>query len=185
MNKKIKRGELVEIEDSEIIEFIEAGTLVKNGKVLSGKEILKVTQIYLELLGEAFGLQKTKTGLPLTYWLLNPIWVSDLPTANNPYYSLRLPSGEFENVPVTEIIHFRDMDVINPYERGYGLAQALSDELGADEYATKYINSFFYNRARPDIIIQRKVCEEKIRKGLRQDGLKKVEGFGMLINLIL
>lgn len=178
MNKKIKQGELVEIEDSEIIEFIEAGTLVKNGKVLSGKEILKVTQIYLELLGEAFWLiEKTKTGLPLTYWLLNPIWVSDLPTANNPYYSLRLPSGEFENVPVTEIIHFRDIDVINPYERGYGLAQALSDELGADEYASKYINSFFYNRARPDIIISAEGLRLEDKERLEAKWLQESRGF--------
>ena len=178
IKQKITKGELVEIENAEIIEFIETGTVSKNGTILSGKEILKVTQIYLELLGEAFWLvEKTKTGVPLTYWLINPLWVSNLPTINEPYYFVKLPNGEMEKVPVTEIVYFRDMDVINPYERGYGLVQALNDELGADEYAAKFISSFFYNRARPDIIISAEGLRKEDKERLEARWLEESRGF--------
>jgi len=178
IKQKITKGELVEIENAEIIEFIETGTVSKNETILSGKEILKVTQIYLELLGEAFWLvEKTKTGVPLTYWLINPLWVSNLPTINEPYYFVKLPNGEMEKVPVTEIVYFRDMDVINPYERGYGLVQALNDELGADEYAAKFISSFFYNRARPDIIISAEGLRKEDKERLEARWLEESRGF--------
>src|SRR6185295_18915609 len=48
---------------------------------------------------------------------------------------------------------FKDPDPAMPYWRGTGTSQALADEMETDEYAAKYIKAFFYNSARPDVII--------------------------------
>jgi hypothetical protein len=50
---------------------------------------------------------------------------------------------------------------------------ALSDELETDEYASKHLKAFFYNRARPDFIVYPKA--DGISGGLKREEVMRVE----------
>jgi len=49
------------------------------------------------------------------------------------------------------------------------VAEALADELDTDEFAAKFTKSFFFNRARPDLVIFRKDLDREEAKRLERD----------------
>ncbi len=177
LNEFIKQEDLKT--NDTITDFIENGTISKNAKILTGKEIIKLTSIYLELLGEAFWMieRGENSKLPITYWILNPTWIQNLPTVDDPTYKVLMPDGQLIHVPITEIIHFKNPDVSNPYGRGHGLVNALYDEVSTDENAAKYINNFFYNSARPDVVISAEGLKSDDVKRLEAEWLSKTRGF--------
>jgi hypothetical protein len=76
-----------------------------------------------------------------------------------------------------EVVWFVHPDPSNPYGRGVGVARSLVDELETDEYAAKHMKAFFYNRARPDVIVSGKGLRESETKRLEQDWIQKLQGF--------
>lgn len=56
-------------------------------------------------------------------------------------------------VSVDDMFIMKDLNPLNPYERGLGQAEALADEVEIDEYASKFQKKFFYNDATPDLLI--------------------------------
>ena len=57
------------------------------------------------------------------------------------------------------------------------MAEALADELDTDEFAAKFTKSFFFNRARPDLVIFRKDLDREEAKRLERDFVDKNRGF--------
>jgi hypothetical protein len=145
---------------------------------LSGNVVLQVTQIHLDLVGEGYWLtEKNGLGAPTSIWPLPPDWIKDFPTLKHPFYSISShASGEVE-VPVTEVVRFKDPDPSDPYGRGSGMAKSLGDELEIDEATAKHIKAFFYNRARPDIIISGDSIGKDDAKRLEEKWLAKSQGF--------
>ena len=137
----------------------------------------RLTQIYLELVGEAYWIkERNEFGMPIALWPLPPHWVMATPTLSKPYFEVKF-MGWQGNIPVREVVWFVHPDPCNPYGRGVGVAKSLADELETDEYAAKHMKAFFYNRARPDIIVSGKGLRETETKRLEQDWIQKLQGF--------
>jgi len=62
------------------------------------------------------------------------------------------------------------------------VAEALADELDTDEFAAKFTKSFFFNRARPDLVIFRKDLDREEAKRLERDFVDKNRGFWRAFN---
>lgn len=120
---------------------------------LSGR---RVTQQHLDLAGESFWLiERDRRGMPASLWPVPPSWVKSTPTVRRPMFRMGF-RGWHGEIPATEVVWFSELDPANPYGRGSGTAQALGDELETDEYAARHVKSFYFNRARPDLIVSPK-----------------------------
>jgi HK97 family phage portal protein len=126
-------------------------------------------------MGEAgWVIERTPEGLPAEFWPIPPTWVQQIATGAKPEFVVNF-NGRSRMIPMNDMIWFRDPDPANPYGRGAGIGQSLGDEIDTDEYASKFIKSTFYNRARPDIIVAiegapteaLKVAEERWNNALR------------------
>lgn len=142
-------GELEEIVDHPMAEMLDVANSVH-----SGFEERKIVQIYLDIVGESFErIQRDKAlGHPIGLWPVPPHWVAGTPTAEKPFYELKI-NGKTSHVSIEDMIWTRDLDPLNPYSRGSGFGEALGDEIDTSDYAAKYLKSFFYNRTKPDLII--------------------------------
>jgi hypothetical protein len=167
-----KDRQLEEVVDHPLPQVMEAS----NSFVL-GLTTKRLTQIYLELVGEAYWIkERNEFGMPIGLWPLPPHWVLATPTPSKPFFDVKF-MGWQGNIPTSEIVWFIHPDPSNPYGRGVGVAKSLADELETDEYAAKHMKAFFYNRARPDIIVSGKGLRETETKRLEQDWLSKLQGF--------
>lgn len=172
IHKGFEKGELEEIEDHPILDL-----LVNGNPVINGESVLQVSAMHIDLVGEAFWLfERNGMGMPISIWPLPPDWIVSLPTQEYPFYKIRMGTRQVE-IPITEIIFFKDPDPRNPYERGVGVAKSLGDELEIDEYAAKHLKNYFFNRARPDIIIHGDGLARGDTSRLQEDWLQKHRGF--------
>lgn len=145
---------------------------------LTGLMTRQLTQIYLDLVGEAFWVKerKTKTGPPIAVWPIPPTWVFATPTPIRPYFEVRYRGWQVE-IPDTEVLWMADPNPLNPYGRGAGMTHALGDELDTDEYAARHTKLWFQNRARPDVLITMEGANPAEVARLEQDWLSKSQGF--------
>jgi hypothetical protein len=119
---------------------------------LTGMAARQVTQVHLDIAGEAFWALVRRGGVPVEAWPLPPSWVREVPTpANGGQFRIDI-LGRMVDVASADVVWFRDPDPSNPYGRGTGLAFALGDELESDEYATRFVKSWFVNDATPSFI---------------------------------
>jgi HK97 family phage portal protein len=167
-------GELTQIETHPLLDVLTDANSFQTGFAMR-----KVTQIHLDLVGEAFWLkERNALGVVSGVWPVPPDWIANTPTPANPYYRVSF-RGWRGLIPDTEVVWFADPDPLNPYSRGTGTARSLSDELETDEYAAKHTKAWFYNSARPDLIIYPKTggMREPDVKRLETDWLNRNQGF--------
>jgi len=173
---KIKRTiyPVEEILDHPILDL-----LYKGNEYFIGSVVLQITQIHLDLVGEAFWLlEKNKLGQPIGIWPLPPTWIKSLPTYDEPYYKIQFGNNSaYKSIPITEIIKFVDPNPFNPYGRGSGISKSLGDELETDEYSSKFLKTFFYNKATPDVIISAENLKKEDTERLEANWLAKHQGF--------
>lgn len=142
------KGTLREITEHPLLDLLHEGNPIH-----SGMAIRKMCSIHRDLVGESFWLKDRGALKQITaIWPLAPHWVLSTPTPTHQFYRVGF-RGWQGWIPATEIVWFKDPDPAMPYWRGTGTSQALADEMETDEYAAKYIKAFFYNHARPDVII--------------------------------
>jgi phage portal protein BeeE len=149
-------GQRRALPDHPLKRLLDAGTGRRDDGVpgLTGLDVRKLTNLHLDLAGEAFWvLERNLAGVPVALLPVPPHWVRDLARPGRPVYGFSVPGGFQGELPANEVVMFREVDPLRPYERGSGLAQALADELDSDEYAAKYVGAFLANRARPDLIV--------------------------------
>ena len=141
-------GHLRELPDHPALEVLAAPN-----PHMTGRAALQVTQIWLDIKGEAFWLLSFGTdGLPNGFLPLPPHWVTQTPTESQPYFRVSFGAVQLEVSPKA-MIWFRDPDPENPYGRGTGVAESLGDELETDEFAAKYLKGWFFNNAMPSFIV--------------------------------
>lgn len=141
--------------------------LAKANEVMTGRIAMQVTQTYMDLKGETFWLiERNGYGMPVAFWPLPPHWIIDTPTPDKPYFQVSFPTYNGP-IPIADMLWFKDPDPVNPYGRGIGYAESLGDELETDEYASKHLKAWFYNRARPDLLIS--------IEGVKKDELDRVD----------
>lgn len=150
LNKRVGTAGLREIEEHPLLDL-----LIHPNETMTGTALFLLTQAHIDLVGEAFWLlERNGLGTPTAIWPIPPDWIRNFPTNNNPWYRLQIGNNAITmKIPVTEVIAFIDPDPLNPYGRGTGIAKSLGDELETDEYAAKHLKQFFFNSARPDLII--------------------------------
>lgn len=166
-------GNLQEIEDHPLLDFLDFGN-----PQLNGKASMETTQIHMDLVGEAFWLlERNGLGSPVAWWPIPPDWIKNLPAQDRPFFVLSIGTLAQVNVPEKEIISFFEPDPANPYGRGTGIAKSLGDELETDEYAAKHLKAFFFNRARPDVIISGDTLSRDDTSRLEERWLDKHQGF--------
>jgi HK97 family phage portal protein len=153
--------------------------LTKGNKTHTGSVILKMTQLHIDLAGDAYWLYgKNALGVPVEAYVIPPHWVDETPsTENGDVYILTLPNSNRIDVPATEMLRFTEVDPYNPYQRGSSTTKALSDEIDTDEYAAKHVKNWFYNRARPDLIIQANDYTTENVHRIERQWLNKHQGF--------
>lgn len=157
-----KEDSLREIETHPVLDLLDHGNTAFPGFIA-----MQLTQQHLDLVGEsAWMLDLKAAGIPSDFWPIPPNWITELPRKERPTYLVTAPSGSRE-VPVEEMIRFYLPDPSSPYTRGSGIGHALGDELETDEYAAKTLKAWFYNRARPDVLIS--------AEGLRLEEIKRLE----------
>lgn len=165
LRKLADAGELQQITDHPMLDLLDSAN-----SFLTGDSMRKVTQLHIDLVGEAFWLkERNELGVPVGVWPVPPDWIANTPTPANPNFRVSF-RGWRGLIPDTEFVWFTDPDPSNPYGRGSGTARALSDELETDEYAAKHLKAWFYNRARPDLIIY-----PKGPQGMREPDVRRLE----------
>ena len=126
-------------------------------KEFNGYHLMYLTEVYKLLpTGEAFWLlERNFLGTPVEIWLVPPHWVMETPTSDKPYYTI-IPRGNVKQgviyVDPGDVVWFKEPNPLNPYGRGRGRAEAIGDEIEADEYMAKYQKRFFFNDAVPPMI---------------------------------
>ena len=170
--------ELKQIDNHPLLELLHDANSFQTGEAMR-----KVTQLHLDLVGDAFWLKERASGGPLKgmvvgLWPLPPDWVLNTPTPATRMFRVGF-RGWRGLIPDTEFVWISDPDPANPYARGSGTAQALADELETDEYAAKYTKAYFYNQGRPDFLVYPK--EGNMRpadvKRLEDDWTSRNSGF--------
>lgn len=169
------RGDATQIESHVMLD-----TLNNANSFQTGDAMWKVTMLHVDLVGEAFWVkERDGLGTVVGLWPIPPHWVLNTPTPVNPTFRVGFRSWR-GLIPDTEVIWFADPNPVNPYGRGSGTAQALGDELETDEYAAKHTKAFFYNRARPDLLVYPKngqTMRTADAQRMEEDWLNHNQGF--------
>ena len=129
-------------------------TLRGPNPLMSGHDLIKISQIYLDLVGDAFWLKvRNGFGAPVEFWPVPPHWIAELPTPDQPSFRVSYYSWQ-GRITDTEILWMHDAAPTDPYRRGSGLVRAQADELETFEYASKHAKQLFWNRATPEFVVQ-------------------------------
>lgn len=143
---------------------------------MDGMALLKLTEIHLDFVGDAFWLKdRNALGKPAGYWPIPPHWIVETPSPDMPTFRVSWRSWQAV-IPASEIHWFHEPAPANPYMRGTGVGWALGDEIQVDEYAAKMAAVFFLNRARPDFVFATGVGEDETKR-FEQDWLNRLQSF--------
>ena len=165
-------GDLQQVEAHPLLDLLAYGN-----PCLTGRTCMQVTQLWLDLKGEAFWLfERNGALMPIELWPLPPHWILETPTLGQPRFRVSFPGWQGE-IPATEIMWLKDPDPENPYGRGTGLAEALIDEIETDEYAAKHTKAWFYNRAVPDLMVSVDGADEPQLKAAKEKWEGRHRGF--------
>lgn len=130
-----------------------AQLLAQPNQALTQRAMRKLTQLHLDMMGEGVWVkERARSGEVVGLVPLPPAWVLETPTPDRPVF--RISHNQVQrSIPAADVIFIRDVDPYEPYGRGVGLAMSLADELDTDEYAAKYMKAYFFNSARPEMIV--------------------------------
>lgn len=120
---------------------------------MTSSAIWRLHEIYLLLVGEGFFLiERDENGKPVELWNVPPHWVKMTPYLGSPTYQILSPGGLSMDVPVDDMFVMKQLNPLDPFMRGLGVAESIADEVEIDEYAAKFQKRFFYNDATPPIV---------------------------------
>ncbi len=120
---------------------------------MTSSAIWRLHEIYLMLVGESFFLiERDSFGNPVELWNVPPHWVKMTPYLGNPTYQIISPGGLSMDIPVDDMFVMKQLNPLDPFMRGLGIAESIADEVEIDEYAAKFQKRFFYNDATPPVV---------------------------------
>lgn len=108
---------------------------------------------YLDVKGEVFVvIERDGAGMPCQLWVVPPHWCMEIPNRNMAGY--RFSYGTWQRtIAEDDVLYLKHADLEQPYGRGVGFAETLADELDIDEFASKHLKNWFFNRALPDVFL--------------------------------
>ena len=120
---------------------------------MTSSAVWRLHEVYLLLVGESFFLiERDENGTPVELWNVPPHWVKMTPYLGNPTYQIISPGGLSMSVSVDDMFVMKQLNPLDPFMRGLGVAESIADEVEIDEYAAKFQKRFFYNDATPPIV---------------------------------
>lgn len=165
------------LQDQVLADHVMAQTLRRPNPHMTGMDMFKLLQAQLDLVGEVF-LIKERNGLgaPVGLYPIPAHWVAETPTATEPSFRLSWKSLN-ERIPASEVWWAKLSAPADPYGRGAGIAQALSDEVATFEYASKHAEALFINRAMPEVVIMDPGASEVEMDRYEQKWNNRLQGF--------
>lgn len=180
--KALALGE-VDVGDGELVPILDhpfMRLLTSSNGVFPGSVGMMQTQISIDLTGEAYWLlgpsDATETYVPEQYWIIPPTWVKRLPNADSDTYEIQSPYWHGD-VPSRMLFRYSDPNPSDPYGRGRGHMGAMGDEIDTDEFASKHVRSWFFNRAVPDLLITGAGMSKEDAIRLEMGWMQKLRGF--------
>jgi hypothetical protein len=104
-----------------------------------------------------------------------PQWIVSTPSEGDPTFGVRIGTVS-EKVHLTDFVWCVDPDPVNPWGRGVGHGEALSDELNADEGSAKMIAAWFANGGMPDTMVSIKGANPAALKDAEDKWMAKFRG---------
>lgn len=144
---------------------------------MTAVDLLRVTQIWLDLKNEAFWVidRSALFGVPEAIWPVPPHWVTRRPNANR--WTVQQGS-KIRHVADEDMLWIRKINPLDPYGRPMGAGDALADELQTDEEASKYAKAFFQNNAMPAALVGVEGAGQSQIEDAKQRWLAKHRGPG-------
>lgn len=144
---------------------------------MTGMDMFRLLQVQLDMVGEVF-LIKERNGLgaPVGLYPVPAHWIAETPTASEPSFRLSWKSLN-DRIPASEVWWAKIHAPVDPYGRGAGLAQSLSDEIATYEYASKHAEALFFNRAMPEVVIMDEGAKEEELARHEQHWVSRLQGF--------
>lgn len=143
-------GTETEITDHPFINFMKQPNPLYE---MTSSAMWRLHDIYLMLVGESFFIiERDNNGYPVELWNVPPHWVKMTPYLGNPYYQILSPGGLSMTVSVDDMFVMKQLNPLDPFLRGLGIAESIADEVEIDEYAAKFQKRFFYNDATPPVV---------------------------------
>ncbi|MHA1574439.1 MAG: phage portal protein [Alphaproteobacteria bacterium] len=145
-----EQGLAEQIHDHPLLEML--GTA---NPLMTGLNARFVSFAMLNTAGEVFWiLSRNNAGAPIEFWPIPPSWVRKVPDVRNPDAKFEIMvSGKLFLFDAADVVWFKHPRLENPYTRGSGTGFSIGDELDTDEYISKFQNTFFTSRGRPDLLI--------------------------------
>lgn len=143
-------GTETEITDHPFLRFMEQPNPLYE---MTSSAIWRLHEIYLLLVGESFLLiERDEREKPVELWPVPPHWVKMTPYLGSPTYQILSPGGLSMDVLVDDMFVMKNLNPVDPFLRGLGIAESIADEVEIDEYAAKFQKRFFYNDAMPSAV---------------------------------
>lgn len=162
---------LEEIEEHPLLSLLDNGN-----QFLSGVQVRFLTQGWLSLVGEAYWvLVRNKLGVPVEIYPVSVTWIRRFPDEKNKSYDIDF-NGNILKVEADDVIRFIEPSMDYPYTKGAGVAHSLGDEIDTDEFTAKYTKSWFYNMARPDLLISSEGLSPADTERLEAQWVNKLQG---------
>ncbi len=163
--------------DEPIDRHIMLDGLRKPNPLMSGADLMKITSIYIDLVGDAFWLKvRNGFGAPVQYLPIPPYWIIETPTPELPTFRISYGSLQ-EVVAESAILWFHEAAPANPYRRGTGMVRAVADEIETHEYASKHAKQLFFNRATPEFVVMDPGASEPELALHERQFLQRLQGF--------
>lgn len=144
---------------------------------MTASAIWKCLEQYLLLKGEAVCLiERDRAGFPVELWPVPVSWVLDTPRKDYPFYLIRGRDGSQQDIPLADVFIMRQLNPVDPYGRGLGESEAVSDEIETDEYMAKWAKRFFYNNAEPSTLIAAEGANDSQLERLRASWNERYAG---------
>lgn len=157
ISNALRLGELHEIDQHPLLDLLNTPN-----PQMGGVAFRDMCCKFVDFTGECFQLVvRDGLGIPYQLWPMPPTWVLAIPSPDRPYYDLSI-LGQRMQAPVEEVIYIRRHELLNPFARGTGIGVSLGDTIDMDTYAHKFLKSFFFNGARPDMIISLPGASEEV-----------------------
>lgn len=144
---------------------------------MTSSAIWRLHEIYLMLTGEGFFLiERDDQDRPVELWNVPPHWVKMTPYLGSPTYQIISPGGISMEVPVDDMFLMKQLNPLDPFMRGLGIAESIADEVEIDEYAAKFQKRFFYNDATPPVVFAMPTATDEQRKAFMARWNKRHKG---------
>jgi len=172
--QQLKRGETKDLDDHIILDLLDHPNPFQ-----TRYQFMLLLYSYLGLVGEAFiVIDFNRLKVPAQLWLAPPGYMNVIASPTNyiSHYEYKKGSQSLR-LEIPEVVHIMDSNPANPY-RGIGAAKAVSTEIDAEYYASRYQQRLFYNDATPGLIMEfPETPPAEERRQLRDEFLETHQGW--------